>query len=225
MIPSLHIYCIAFKCFFRVTSLPSYEYDQPCLLLHHDDKLTPNMMSEHDNDGEFASVVWDTPDAANKSANAGGHGDNGGEQPPSSSTGGTTGGAGAGTTSNADHQDYTQSTSSSAHMMHRAGSTASHHTTTTTGASAGHASGAAAAAGDASGSGRYWIKASVIEPVKMLEGTKDAYVAYNVKGEVRFCIAVLFYRDRWAIYLYDQSPLTLPRSNLNQSCNLLSLCT
>lgn len=148
------------------------------MLLHHDDKLTPNMMSEHDNDGEFASVVWDTPDAANKSANAGGHGDNGGEHLPSSSTGGTTG-AGAG----ADHQDYTQSTSSSSsHMMHRAGSTASHHTTTT-GASAGHA-GAAAAAGDASGSGRYWIKASVVEPVKMLEGTKDAYVAYNVKGEV-----------------------------------------
>lgn len=73
------------------------------------------------------------------------------------------------------------SSNSNSHNMLRAGSTSSNNAAAGPSGNADTPGPTAAAAA----SGRYWIKATVTEPVKMLEGTKDAYVAYNVKGEVR----------------------------------------
>ncbi|KAK9894591.1 hypothetical protein P389DRAFT_98607 [Cystobasidium minutum MCA 4210] len=136
------------------------------------------MMSEHDNDGEFASVVWDTPEAANQSAAARKNHSSSGAGEPSSSTSGE-----AVTTANTD-QDYTSSHGIGTSSLQRAGSTASNNAAAAGIGGASHAdAGGAGGSGSGSNTGRYWVKASVVEPVKMLEGTKDAYVAYNVKGE------------------------------------------
>lgn len=140
-------------------------------------------MSEHDNDGEFASVVWDTPEAANQSAAARKNHSSSGAGEPSSSTSGE-----AVTTANTD-QDYTSSHGIGTSSLQRAGSTASNNAAAAGIGGASHAdAGGAGGSGSGSNTGRYWVKASVVEPVKMLEGTKDAYVAYNVKGEVGYSV-------------------------------------
>lgn len=150
------------------------------------------MMSEHDNDGEFASVVWDTPEDANQSASsrnaepstsASGARGNGASSASSSSPAAAV----AGGDSNYNAAGTSSSTPAASHQLHRAGSTSSNAAAATSAGPAGTAE---------SSTGRYWIKASVVEPVKMLEGTKDAYVAYNVKGEVRLSFAV--HDPEWA---------------------------
>lgn len=132
------------------------------------------MMSEHDNDGEFASVVWDTPETANKAA--------GGAAEASSSTGGAgaLGALGGGTEQGGENTSHGHTLpTSSTSTLHRGASQSS------TGYNADRAEApTSASTNNDTAAGRYWIKASVGDAVKMLEGTKDAYVAYNVKGEV-----------------------------------------
>jgi len=122
------------------------------------------MMTDQSNDGEFASVVWDTPDEAQKQGDAA-------SNPLDSAT--TSSAAAGGTT--ADHR------SEGGEMARRS----SHGDSGPSGvpipggsASAGPSSSSGAAAG------RYYIKATVGDPTKMLEGTKDAFITYMVKGEV-----------------------------------------
>lgn len=111
------------------------------------------MMNDDGHDGDFASVVWDTP-------------------------------ASGGPSSNEPQRDQraTSPSEGGPSSMRRASASGP--------SAASNAGGAAAQAGDASGAnanasaGRYWIKLSAGEPTKMLEGTKDAYVSYAVKGEV-----------------------------------------
>jgi sorting nexin-4 len=78
-----------------------------------------------------------------------------------------------------------------------------------------------------SANGRYWIKASVSEPVKMLEGTKDAFISYSVTGEVHTNIAHLPLRlplaDCKESGFADKSPAVLVTDLLEQK-TLSRLC-
>lgn len=128
-------------------------------------------MNDDGHDGDFASVVWDTPVASDASA----------PQRDQSATSPSDGGPSSGLARRAS------------------GNAASNASTGTSGEQ--HAPDAAARERDAQNAGRYWIKLSAGEPTKMLEGTKDAYVSYNVKGEVR-CIQS--YRSEVQLTIIDQ---------------------
>lgn len=116
------------------------------------------MMTDDAHDGDFASVVWDTPAEDPSSANAQRDGTQRGEGPSSGLARRASGTAGhsaaAGGARGAEQQQQIG--------IARSPSTER----------------------DAQNAGRYWIKLSAGEPTKMLENTKDAYVSYLVKGEV-----------------------------------------
>ena len=118
-------------------------------------------MNDDGHDGDFASVVWDTPASEPSSAQRDQHG---------SSTG----------------QGEGPSSGSLARRASRSGSAAprdasepQQHSNDGSGVRR-----SPSKERDVQNAGRYWIKLSAGEPTKMLEGTKDAYVSYLVKGEV-----------------------------------------
>ena len=120
------------------------------------------MMNEQDNDGEFASVLWDTPDFANR-----------------------------------QNQEGNAHIESSRHRQLQA----SHGVDGDSSQMDRRASGLLPpstpnGAPGSSASGRYWIKAGLGEAVKMLEGTKDAFVSYSVLGEVCPAPQAFFKRSR-----------------------------
>jgi hypothetical protein len=142
------------------------------------------MMSEHDQDGEFASVVWDTSDDAKQSAatvkaSTSGAADRG-EGSSSNAVCGinsSNGAQGQGRRTSYNNDANENGNNTTSNNMNRVASSSSRMGGTATGSdSHAHAQ-----------SGRYWVRATVAEPVKMLEGTKDAYIAYTVKGEVCVC--------------------------------------
>ena len=113
-------------------------------------------MQDLANDGEFASVVWDTTDTA-PSGSSTSHQQNV-ENP-------------------LDHgrrDDAQPSTSTAAGVV----DAASRRRSTSSGPSS------ATRNQHDKADGRYFVQASVVEPQKMLENTKDAYVSYGIRGEV-----------------------------------------
>ena len=108
-------------------------------------------MNDQDNDGEFASVIWDTPEGARDGK--GQDASSAIESSPRRHISAAQNPAGDGSSGYELNGDSSLSTGN--------------------------------AVPSSSASGRYWIKATVGDAVKMLEGTKDAFVSYTVKGEVR----------------------------------------
>lgn len=129
------------------------------VLAHIANRLIYSMNDTEHQDGEFASVVWDTPEDA-----------------PSGS------GARTGTLAGEEdgytvHQEQNEGSSSSQQPPQRPGG----------GESSRRASGSANVRASTSKErdGRYFIEAVVSDPLKKLEGTKEAFISYAVKGEVR----------------------------------------
>ena len=128
-------------------------------------------MTDEGNEGDFASVIWDKEPSGYDSQAAGPlqqrhSGD--------AAAAGASGGASHGSTG--DGGLARRASSSGANRTGSAGPD---------GAEGGSAAGPSSSSSDAQSQGRYAIRITVSEPVKMLEGTKDAYISYRVKGEVR----------------------------------------